>query len=158
MATGNPIAAAAFAGAFVGLAVPTSATGLAVGGGLFSVLKAAQTLPGLGAFSAGFAAGQAIQAGALTDFEGVWDLFGDRPKPAPPDVPDTGKILIITPDTNVFAPNGPGFGVGGPPIGCSPAALAAVPVDLGRRWLLALVPIQLALALCWLLERSRHRR
>jgi len=36
------------------------------------------------------------------------------------------------------------------------AALAATPVDLGRKWLVALVPLQLALALCWLVERRRR--
>lgn len=95
----------------------------------------------------GFAAGQSFRDYGLAS-PGDGDPERDRSHRNPHQVKD----VQVEPEAMAFELQTQG------PTGCSPASLAATPADLARRWMAALVPIQAALALWWLLERSGTRR
>jgi RHS repeat-associated protein len=139
----------------VGLFVPPSMTGAAVGGGLAVAARAGGLGPVAWALGAGFAAGQSFQAAANNDFDGLWDPFGDKPRDVPRPRPGQGKDITVGPAPATISDarsGGPSFQ--GP--SCSPASLTAVPPAAARRALAALLGVQLALGLA--LWHSRGRR
>src|SRR4029453_2029193 len=112
--TGNVPLVAFSASVMIGLVVPPSPTGVAAPGALAGALRITGVLPVMQAALWGFSAGQALQAAFNNDFEGLWDPFGDRPKP--PDFPHPRKQV----DIRVDSPSAASIGLTPPgtPIGC----------------------------------------
>ncbi len=146
-ATGNLPLVVFSASVIVGLVVPPDRTAIAVSGAGAVALRYAGAAPGTHALLGGFAAGQALQSAFTSDFGGLWDPFGDRPEP--PDFPRIRKEVDVRVEPAGAASGAlgtVGTGPGGPSGGCSPTALASTPAPLARRYLAALLPLQVALA------------
>jgi hypothetical protein len=141
----------------VGLVVPPSRTGAAAPATLATLSRFGPNVLPVQAVLYGFSAGQALQGAFASDFGGLTDPFGDRPRaptPHPDPYPPQRKEVDVQPEARLTG----GVGVGGPgtPGGCSPAALASVPGAEARRLLALLVPLEILLGLA--LVGSRRRR
>jgi RHS repeat-associated protein len=137
----------------VGLFVPPSMTGAAVGGGFAVAARAAALGPVAWALGAGFAAGQSFQVAANHDFGGLWDPFGDKPRDVPRPRQDKDVTVGPAPAATGGAPSG-GSSFEGP--SCSPASLTTVPPAAARRALAVLLGVQLALGLALWHRRGRR--